>query len=140
MNRDIFIDAVRVKPIGGMLKPGHVDGLTRILDEWERRNLTDLRWLAYMLATVYWETAHTIQPVREMGGEAYLRSKKYYPWVWEGLVQVTWEANHRKFGAIGERADTRLRNAGASALSHPPRHISATLGTTSCRSSCRHRT
>jgi len=73
--------------------------MSRILDEWEARKLTDLRWLAYMMSTCFWETARTMQPVREMGGEAYLKKKKYYPWVGEGLVQVTWEVNARKFGA-----------------------------------------
>jgi len=41
-----------------------------------------------------------MQPIRERGNNKYLRSKPYYPWIGEGLVQVTWEANHRKFGAI----------------------------------------
>jgi hypothetical protein len=52
-----------------------------------------------VLATIYWETGHKMQPVREAGGERYLRTKKYYPWVGEGLVQVTWAENARKFGA-----------------------------------------
>ena len=99
MNRRIFFNYVRNAPFGGRLTSQQVDGLNRILDEWERRQLTDDRWLAYMLATSFWETAKTMQPVREMGGESYLRTKRYYPWVGEGLVQVTWEANHRKFGA-----------------------------------------
>lgn len=99
MNRNIFFEYVRNAPFGGRLTSKQVDGLTRILDEWEDRGLSDDRWLAYMLSTTFWETAKTMQPVREMGGEAYLRSKKYYPWVGEGLVQVTWEANHKKFGA-----------------------------------------
>lgn len=99
IERKSFYGLIRNSIFPGMLGPGQVDGINRILDEWERRNLTDVRWLAYMLATVYWETAHTMQPIREMGGEAYLRSKKYYPWVGEGLVQVTWEVNHRKYGA-----------------------------------------
>lgn len=99
IERKAFFDAIRHSVFPGSMGPGQVDGIGRILDEWDRRNLTDLRWLAYMLATTYWETAHTMQPIREMGGEAYLRSKKYYPWVGEGLVQVTWEANHRKYGA-----------------------------------------
>jgi hypothetical protein len=73
--------------------------MDRILNEWGDRQLTDIRWLAYMLATTFHETAQTMQPVREYGGETYLRSKRYYPWVGEGLVQVTWEANARKFGA-----------------------------------------
>ncbi|TIN10375.1 carboxypeptidase [Mesorhizobium sp.] len=50
---------------------------------------------AYVLATAYWETARTMNPVREYGGEAYLRSKKYYPFVGMGYVQLTWERNYR---------------------------------------------
>lgn len=99
INRKPFFDAVRAEPFGGSLTHGQVDGLSRILDEWERRGLIDQRHLAYMLATVYWETAHQIQPIREMGSDSYLRSKPYWPWVGEGLVQVTWETNARKFGA-----------------------------------------
>ena len=99
MNRNKFFEYARKAPFGGRLTNEQVDGLTKILDEWKRRKLDDNRWLAYMLATVFHETAYTIQPVREKGGEAYLRSKKYYPWVGEGLVQVTWKVNHNKFGA-----------------------------------------
>lgn len=99
MNRTTFFAYVRRAPFGGKLSQAQVDGLNQILNEWERRGLRDDRWLAYMLATTFHETATTMQPVRERGGEVYLRSKKYYPWVGEGLVQVTWEANHRKFGA-----------------------------------------
>ncbi len=99
IDRKKFFDGIRSGPFPGIMDEQQVDGITRILDEWERRKLTDLRWLAYILATAKWETAHKMQPIREMGGDAYLRSKRYYPWVGEGLVQVTWEANHRKFGA-----------------------------------------
>lgn len=99
MNRTTFFAYARRAPFGGKLSQAQVDGLNQILDEWERRELRDERWLAYMLATTFHETAMTMQPVRERGGEAYLRKKAYYPWVGEGLVQVTWEANHRKFGA-----------------------------------------
>lgn len=52
--------------------------------------------LAYLLATVYHETAHTMKPVREYGGETYLRSKKYYPYVGMGYVQLTWLDNYKK--------------------------------------------
>jgi hypothetical protein len=51
---------------------------------------------AYVLATAYWETARTMRPVREYGGEAYLRQKPYYPYVGMGYVQLTWEANYRR--------------------------------------------
>lgn len=51
---------------------------------------------AYVLATAYWETARTMKPVREYGGEKYLRSKPYYPYVGMGYVQLTWRANYEK--------------------------------------------
>jgi hypothetical protein len=49
---------------------------------------------AYVLATAKWETAHTMKPVREMGGEKYL--KAYYPYVGMGYVQLTWKRNYKK--------------------------------------------
>ncbi len=52
--------------------------------------------LAYILATAYHETAHTMKPVKEYGGETYLRSKKYYPYVGRGYVQLTWDYNYKK--------------------------------------------
>lgn len=52
--------------------------------------------VAYLLATAYHETAHTMKPVREYGGEKYLRSKKYYPYVGMGYVQLTWDYNYKK--------------------------------------------
>jgi predicted chitinase len=51
---------------------------------------------AYVLATAQWETAHTMKPVREYGGEKYLRSKKYYPYVGMGYVQLTWKTNYER--------------------------------------------
>lgn len=51
---------------------------------------------AFILATAYHETAHTMKPVREYGGEKYLRSKKYYPYVGMGYTQVTWLRNYEK--------------------------------------------
>lgn len=51
---------------------------------------------AYVLATAYHETAHTMKPVREYGGETYLRKKKYYPYVGMGYVQLTWLENYQK--------------------------------------------
>lgn len=68
-----------------------------ILDEFERRNLDDPRHLAYMLGTTKWETDHTMQPIKEGGGLAYLKSKKYYPWYGRGYVQLTWLRNYQAF-------------------------------------------
>lgn len=55
--------------------------------------------LAYILATAEWETAHTMEPVKE----AYWLSEDwrkdnltYYPWYGRGLVQLTWEENYAR--------------------------------------------
>ena len=100
MNTEYFFNRIRQSVFGGKMTQPQVEGVTNIL------NYRDKNWpkmsddeLAYLLATVVHETAHKMQPVREMGGERYLRSKKYYPWVGEGLVQVTWKENAVKFGA-----------------------------------------
>lgn len=100
MNKQLFFDTVRSSVFKGKLSDTQVSGIENIITyrdtQWPKMSNDEL---AYLLATVAWETAWTMQPIREMGGEAYLRSKKYYPWVGEGLVQVTWEENARKFGA-----------------------------------------
>lgn len=81
------------------LRQSQIEGFTNILNEWDQRQLDDERWLAYMLATVWHETATQMQPIKELGSDAYLRSKPYYPYIGEGLVQVTWRRNYLKFGA-----------------------------------------
>jgi hypothetical protein len=77
-----------------------VEGVTRVMDYWEATDLTDLRWLAYMYATVYHETARTMQPIKEYGGERYLKKKPYYPYYGRGLVQITWEDNYEEMGDL----------------------------------------
>jgi hypothetical protein len=77
-------------------------GLTRSIINVARQRGVLRNQLAYVLATAYWESGRTMQPVREYGGETYLRSKKYYPYVGMGLVQLTWKYNYelasRKLG------------------------------------------
>ena len=94
VKRSAFFAGVRHGPFPGKLSKGQVDGMEAILDEWERRGLTDLRWLAYMLATVFHECAQTMQPITETGGIRYLKSKRYYPWYGRGFVQLTWKQNY----------------------------------------------
>lgn len=114
LNREVFFSYVRRNPFGGRLTPQQVDGLTKILNYWEAKHKArDIRWLAYILASVFPETAHTMQPVKERGGEAYLRSKKYYPYYGRGLIQITWKDNYDKFGIKDPKKayewDTSLR-------------------------------
>ncbi len=44
-----------------------MQGMNAILDRWEEEGLYDARHLAYMYATVYHETARTMQPIEEYG-------------------------------------------------------------------------
>lgn len=71
MNRKVFFADVRRDIFGGSLSQGQVDGLNAILDVWKESGLSDIRFLAYMLATTYHETARTMQPIKEYGGRAY---------------------------------------------------------------------
>jgi hypothetical protein len=72
IDRKVFFDAVRPTLYAGHLGQGQVDGLSAILDGWEKhRAAADRRWLAYILATAHHETAGTLKPVRERGSDAY---------------------------------------------------------------------
>lgn len=56
---------------------------------------------AYVLATAFWETAHTMQPVEEgywLRNAAAWRKKnlRYWPWYGRGFVQLTWEKNYQR--------------------------------------------
>lgn len=105
IDRDIFFGRARVAPFGGTLTQGQVDGCNAILDAWEKRDdLTDKRWLAYMLATAKWETAHTMKPIEEIGkghGRPYgvptVDGRVFYG---RGYVQLTWATNYAKMAAL----------------------------------------
>jgi len=98
-DRDAYFDAVRSELFDGALSQEQVDGQTVILAVWEYQAggtpMTDVRWLAYMLATVYHETAYHMWPVTENGSQSYLQGKEYYPYIGRGFVQLTWEDNYR---------------------------------------------
>ncbi len=100
MKRSAFFSRARASTVlfGGHLTKPQVAGMTAILDEWDRRKLPDLRWLAYMLATTFHETVHTMQPIREIGqGKGKKYGTTYYG---RGFVQLTWEANYRKASTV----------------------------------------
>lgn len=80
------------------------EGLNEVLSFIENdEHLTEIRQVAYMLATVYHETARTWKPVEEYGkgkGRAYglelpETGQKYYG---RGYVQLTWDYNYKSMG------------------------------------------
>ncbi len=70
-----------------------------IIDEAEKGGLLRNQ-LAYLLATAYHETAHTMKPIKEQGSDKYLKSKKYYPYIGRGYAQVTWKENYDKVSKL----------------------------------------
>jgi len=98
-DHDTYFNAVREPLFGGALQQVQVDGQNMILALWEYgaggTPMNDIRWLAYMLATVYHETAQQMWPNEEYGSDEYLKGKDYYPYYGRGLVHLTWEDNYR---------------------------------------------
>lgn len=102
-DREIYFDAVRPM-FGGSLNQGQVDGQNAILGCWEVARGTDLRHLAYMLATTKHETASEMLPIEEYGkgeGMSYgvpdpETKQTYYG---RGFVQLTWRENYARADA-----------------------------------------
>jgi hypothetical protein len=111
INRDIYFDEVRDSLFSGALTQQNVDGQNVILGLWEWQAtgtpMTDIRWLAYILATVYHETATRCWPVTEYGSQDYLQGKEYWPYIGRGLIQLTWEENYRNASAMLGLIDDR---------------------------------
>lgn len=94
LDRDKFFSTIKAS-LFKQFAQSQVNGISFILDGWNLSGLTDLRWLAYMLGTIYWETAKTFQPVKEYGNLAYLKNKRYFPYYGRGYVQLTWQENYQ---------------------------------------------
>ncbi len=99
------------RAVYGKLKQSQVDGLESLLTGIENdADITDLRWAAYMFATVKHECDNTWHPIEEYGkgkGRPYGKpvtvtneqgqpvSVVYYG---RGYVQLTWHTNYLKVG------------------------------------------
>jgi predicted chitinase len=77
--------------------------------ECQKQGLGQAEQIAYVLATVQHETGGTFKPVREAfyvskdfdTAEAWRQNNlRYYPYYGRGYVQLTWEANYKKYGDI----------------------------------------
>lgn len=115
LDKAVFFDVCRRGVMGPTLDHGEVEGCEIILKAMAGAPLS---WCAYALATAWHETAHTMQPIREMGGPAYLR--RMYDiegqrpalarkmgntkpgdgarFCGRGYVQLTWRVNYQKAG------------------------------------------
>jgi len=122
MNRSEFYSCVRHSLFVGKLTQDQVIGTNFLLDAIEEEKDIPRNHAAYMLATAFWETARTMEPVRETLAKsddqairvldtAYARGR--LPWVrrayWRkdadgkswlgrGYVQLTHKANYQKAG------------------------------------------
>jgi hypothetical protein len=120
INRDTFFQTIRGSLFGGHFTQDQVNGLDTLTDVWEASGYTDKRWFAYMLATAFHETAQTMQPIHERGGNAYF-TKMYdirgnrpslarqmgnispgdgAKYCGRGYVQLTWRVNYHRMGEL----------------------------------------
>lgn len=103
MDRAKFYASLRARGsgvFGTSLSQSQVSGMESLLDEAINRAVP-LKHFAYMLATAYHETAHTMQPIREIGkgkGRKYGKPTDPYGHVYygRGFVQLTWIENYAK--------------------------------------------
>lgn len=107
INRKKFFDGFKDR-IDPTLEQGQVNGLEFLLGRFESDVIwSDVRHIAYALATIFHETAFSFQPVEEgyyLGSKAKAFQKKlrYYPYFGRGYVQLTWKTNYDKAGkALG---------------------------------------
>lgn len=96
-DREFFFNCYRNS--FGKLTPKKVKAIEFLLTKLEQSKRIDSNAKrAYTLATIKWETADTFEPITEYGSKTYLKSKKYWPYIGRGYVQLTWLANYKKFG------------------------------------------
>jgi len=106
IDRVKFYKGIRENNLFKNISQKQVDSLDTILTYWDQSGYTDLRWLAYMLGTIYHETGQTMLPIEEWGkgkgrpygskikhsGMAYTKPNKLY--YGRGYVQLTWYENY----------------------------------------------
>lgn len=113
MNREIFFQHIRQEPFSGKMTKTQVVGVEALLNAGEK---IDVRWLAYIMATVFHETGARMQPVREgfaTSDASARRILKKYPYAapdpvtghsyyGRGHVQLTHASNYLKMGDVLE--------------------------------------
>lgn len=98
-----FFDRARPLFTRGVISPAQLAGIQCKLDAFGAAGCP-IAYVAYGLATSFWETAQTMQPVREIGrgkGRAYGVPGKHGGQIayGRGDVQLTWDYNYAKADA-----------------------------------------
>jgi predicted chitinase len=123
MNKPEFYNVIRTNLFAGTITGAQVRGIDAILDYYLLK-YSDLESLAYILATAYHESAHTMQAVREYGrgakydygkmldmgkgpGKRVPYTKPNQLYYGRGLVQITWLSNYL---AVGKKLGIDLVN------------------------------
>ncbi|AKG07804.1 hypothetical protein AAX06_06145 [Moraxella bovoculi] len=134
-DKTIELDFNIIRNQFGRLNQSQVDGFNAILkaiNEWGGDAKNPL-YVAYMLATAWHETAHTMKPIEEYGkgkgrryssnidinGTRYTGLKHLY--YGRGYVQLTWLTNYKNMGKV---LDVDLVNKPELALDH---HIASKI-------------
>lgn len=115
INQKSFYSKLKISKLSKLLKINNnqIEGINIIFKEWDsRKDFTDIRWLAYMLATFYHECDGKMQPIEEYGkgknrpyskkikisGKSYSTPNKIY--YGRGDVQLTWFENYELMGRL----------------------------------------
>jgi hypothetical protein len=112
IDRKFFYQAIRDENLFSILTAPQVDSMEAVLDYWDTGGYDDLRWLAYIWATIYHETAKTMMPIEEYGkgkghpygkkikrsGIKYLTPDKIY--YGRGFCQLTWYENYENMSRL----------------------------------------
>lgn len=105
INKVTFYEKLREVKLFATLSQKQVDSIDALLSECERQGVNDIRQIAYILATPYHECYNWIAkdksetrmtPMDEVGGDKYLKGKKYYPYFGRGFSHLTWLSNYEK--------------------------------------------
>jgi hypothetical protein len=89
----------------GKLNRSQKSGLSFLIKKINDDTFDMLEHVAYFLASIYWESARTFQPISEIrAGRNQTKLREIQDKYWDtgyfgrGYIQITWEANYKKFG------------------------------------------
>lgn len=104
IDKVVFYKRIREVKLFDKLTQAQVESIDAICNECDIQGVFDRRQISYVFATAYWEAYNPqkpderLTPIKEFGGETYLKSKKYYPYFGRGFSQLTWDYNYKKEG------------------------------------------